>query len=327
MSFEKPTISVIVPVYKVEKYLRRCVDSILAQTYADYEVILVDDGSPDQCGAICDEYADRYGNVSVIHQANGGLSAARNNAVPKSRGEYITFIDSDDFVTPDYLDYLMGLTRRYNAEISVGNLIYQYDSKDIKAPAPETKSEFFTPEDALITMNYLHHFGATAWGKLYRRELVEANPYPVGRLYEDLATTYKIVGASKGVAYGNRQIYYWTQRADSIMHSGFNERQMDGIEAAKAQLEYITKNFSKAVPAAKARYAGKIVEIMSLALHAEDSRKAYKRVKSEMKYYRDVMADPRVKKSQKLRLFGIKCGYLPAKCVFSIHEKLKERKY
>lgn len=119
-----PLISIIVPVYKVEAYLKKCVDSILAQTYQKYELILVDDGSPDRCGEICDQYARDCAAVRVIHQANQGQAAARNNGVKSSTGELITFIDSDDYVEPDYLEYLLGLLRRYNADIAVGGFCY-----------------------------------------------------------------------------------------------------------------------------------------------------------------------------------------------------------
>ena len=125
MAQHQVKVSVIVPVYKVEKYLGRCIESIIAQTYRDFELILVDDGSPDNCGKICDEYAKKYDYIRVLHQQNQGLSAARNNGVPLSRGAWITFIDSDDFVTPDYLEYLAGLCDTYKAEIAVGKLELQ----------------------------------------------------------------------------------------------------------------------------------------------------------------------------------------------------------
>ena len=139
MHGDTPKISVIVPVYKVEAYLRRCVDSVLAQTFKDFELILVDDGSPDKCGEICEEYASSHPFISVIHQKNQGLSAARNNAVPMSRGEFITFVDSDDVITPDYLEYLYGLSESHHADVSVGGFIYQYEKRPLKKAERETE--------------------------------------------------------------------------------------------------------------------------------------------------------------------------------------------
>lgn len=321
---EQPLVSIIVPVYKVQKYLKRCVDSIIAQTYPNIEVFLVDDGSPDNCGVICDEYADKYPYIRVIHQKNAGLSAARNNAVPESHGEYITFIDSDDFVTPDYVEYLLNLTQKYHADISVAGRMYQYDDKAVITPKAETKSYMCTPEEALINMNYGIDFSVFAWGKLYKRQLVEANPYPVGKLYEDLATTFKIVGSSNGVAYGNKQVYYWVQRSDSIMHSGFNRKQLDGLEAAEAQLRYIEKNYPKAVPAAKYRCTAKAVELAGICFSSGGNKVDFDELRKEMsKYALEVLKDSKTKRTMKFRIQAMRLGYYPAKLAFAVHESAK----
>lgn len=322
---DTPLVSVIVPVYKVEKYLRRCVDSIVNQTYPEFELLLVDDGSPDNCGKICDEYEEKYSFIRVIHQKNQGLSAARNNAVSFTCGDYITFIDSDDYVTADYIEYLVGLLQQYGADISVGGYVYQFEGKEIVIPREETKSEYIDTEKALEYMNYGKGFSVFAWGKLYKRELIEAFPYPDGKLYEDLATTYRIISASSGVAYGNKQIYYWVQRAGSTTRSEFNEKQLDGIEAAKAQLAFFTEHHPEAVPAAKARYEAKIVELLSLALKSNHSREHYRRIKGLSRYYTEVMADPNVKKTVKIRMASMRLGYLPSRIVFYVHERMKER--
>lgn len=323
---QRPLVSVIVPIYKVEKYLRRCIDSILAQTYNNFELILVDDGSPDNCGKICDEYEAKYPQIKVIHQHNQGLSAARNNAVPKSKGDYITFIDSDDFVTTDYLKYLVLLIQKYDAQISAGSFVYQYEGRNLKQPKGETETMFFSSEDALENMNYAKGFGLTAWGKLYKRSLIEANPYPVGKLFEDIATTYKIVGESTGVAYGNRQIYYWLQRSNSIMRSSFNPRQLDGIEAAEKQLEYVQNRYPKAVPAAKYRLTSKAVELTGTLFASGGDKKMFNKLKSSMKKYAgEVLRNPKTKRSMKIRILAMQLGYYPAKITFGIHEALKKQ--
>ena len=323
---QTPLVSVIVPIYNVEQYLRRCIDSILSQTYNNFELILVDDGSPDNCGKICDEYAKKHPQIKVIHQNNQGLSAARNNAVPKAKGEYITFIDSDDFVTIDYLQYLVSLIQKYDAQISVGGFVYQYESGKLKQPKEETKTSFLSPEDALEIMNYARGFGLTAWGKLYKRPLIEANPYPVGKLYEDIATTYKIVGGSTGVAYGNKQIYYWQQRSNSIMRSNFNPRQLDGIEAAEKQLAYVQDIYPKVVPAAKYRLTAKAVELTGILFASGGDKKIFKELKSYMKKYAgEVLKNPKAKYSMKIRIIAMQLGYYPAKITFGIHESLKKQ--
>ena len=325
---QKPLVSVIVPVYKVEQYLKRCVDSILAQTYNNYEVILVDDGSPDNCGKICDEYSEKYSQINVIHQSNQGLSAARNNAVPESKGEYITFIDSDDYITYDYLEYLVFLIQKYDAQISAGSFVYQYESGPEKERKEETESSFYSPENALENMNYANGFGLTAWGKLYKRSLVEANPYPIGKLFEDIATTYKIVGGSTGVAYGNKQIYYWIQRSNSIMRSSFNMKQLDGIEAAQNQLVYIQEHFPKAEAAAKYRLTSKAVELTGTMFASGGDKKIFKTLRESMRQYAtEVLRNPKAKRSMKVRIIAMQLGYYPAKITFGVHESLKKALY
>ena len=327
MNKDEVMISVIVPVYNVEKYLVRCIESILAQTYKDFELLLVDDGSPDQCGVICDEYAEKYSNIKVIHQTNQGLSAARNNAVPKSVGQYITFIDSDDYVTSDYLEYLMYLIQEYHSDIAAGGLFYQYESRSPIIVNSKPYSVFYSVDEALMKMNYGLGFSVFAWGKLYKRELIENHPYPVGKLYEDLFTTYKIVCDSNGVAFGNRKIYYWVQRTDSIMHSSFNRRQFDGIKAAKQQLIYLSKTHPKAIPAAKYRYTAKAVELAALNFTSGSDKKVFDILKRNMiHYYRDVLKDPNAKKSMKLRIIAMRMGFYPAKFIFAIHDRIKMKR-
>ena len=325
---ERPMISVIVPVYKVEKYLRRCVDSILAQTYTNYELILVDDGSPDQSGKICDEYAELYSFVRVIHQKNQGLSGARNSAVPVAKGSYVSFIDADDFVTEDYLEYLLQLCLRCGTDISVGGYVYQYDQHEIKMPKEESFSGFLSTEDALSQMNYGKGFSVFAWGKLYKKDLVQRYPYPAGKLYEDLATTYKIIGDTSGVAFGNKQIYYWVQRGGSIMHSGFNRKQLDGIEAAEAQLEYLQAHYPGAEQAARYRCAAKAVELIEVYFKTGKDKDIFCFLRDKMKIYsKGVLRDKKVKGSMKIRIIAALLGYNPARIVFAWHEYLKKRRF
>ena len=320
-------VTIIVPVYKVEKYIRKCLDSIVAQTYNNLEVILVDDGSPDRCGAICDEYADKYPMFSVIHQENQGQAAARNNAVRVARGEYIAYIDSDDFVTDDYVEYLVRIQQEHNADIAIAGFYYLYEGSNPQLSTNDGKTIVMTPEEALTRMNYNRGFGATLWAKLYRKQLILDHPLPIGKLYEDLATIYKYIGDSEKIVYSSKKIYYWLQREGSTMRSAFDERQMAGIEAAAAQLEYTQRRFPTAVPAAKARYMGKIMELMALALSSSNNKAIYQVLKEKMIYYKEVISDPKVKKSIKVRMAAARTGYLSAKLVFMIHENMKKAKY
>ena len=328
MAQQQVKVSVIVPVYKVEKYLGRCVDSIIAQTYRDFELILVDDGSPDNCGKICDEYAKKYDYIRVLHQQNQGQAAARNNAALIAKGRYITFIDSDDFVTNDYIEYLMGLRDQFDAQIAVSGYVYQYEDKPTTPPRPETTREFVPTEEALTRMNYGRGFSIFPWGKLYTRELVLAHPFPVGMLYEDLATAYKFVSDSTGMAFGNKRVYYWLQRTGSTMHSHFNQRQLDGLTAAEQQLEYIKARYPGATAAATYRCAAKAVELAQVSFASDADKATFTKLKAFMnKYAGSVLKDTSTKRSMRLRIRAMKLGYWPARLVFGIHDVMKKIKY
>ena len=234
-----PLISVIVPIYKVEKYLSRCIDSILKQTYHNLEIFLVDDGSPDNCGLIADGYASKDKRIKVIHKQNGGLSDARNVAIEKSTGEYITFIDSDDYVTHDYIEVLLNLIEKHHSQISIGAFrIFQegFIPKKQRGKAFELK---LNQQEALSDMFYQKHFDVTAWAKLYKRELFDGIRFPKGELYEDLQTTFKLFLKCDTIAFSNREIYFYMFRADSIEGSAFSEKKMrSAINTFKVMKSY-----------------------------------------------------------------------------------------
>ena len=232
-----PEISVIVPVYNVEKYLPRCVGSILSQTFGDFELILVDDGSPDGCGAICDAYAQKDERVKVIHKKNGGLSDARNAGIDVACGEYLAFIDSDDWVHTGFLKALYDNAKKYHAEISMVNLHKEYDS--YSENALEISEGICDKEQA---MEYLYGdtgiYMNVAWNKLYQRNLFEGIRYPVGKLHEDGFTTYKLIHKAKQVYISNEDLYYYYQRTGSIMNEQFSLRRIDEYEVYLERAEF-----------------------------------------------------------------------------------------
>lgn len=222
-----PLISVIVPIYNVEKWLSRCVDSILAQTYKNLEILLVDDGSPDNCGEICDDYAAKDQRVKVIHKPNGGLSDARNAALDVAKGEYITFVDSDDYVTHDYISSLFSLIIAFDADISIEAChIFEEGQTPIIHHTKIFKYNM-TPQQAISQMFYQKGFDVNAWAKLYHRSLFCGIRYPKGQIYEDLQTTFKLMLKSSKIAYANKPVYYYMFRKDSIEGAPFSEKKMD----------------------------------------------------------------------------------------------------
>ncbi len=231
-----PEISVIVPVYKVEPYLKRCVDSILAQTFTDFELILVDDGSPDNCPAICDEYAQMDARIRVIHQANAGVSTARNSGVKESCGSYISFIDSDDYIQPEYLSVLYDLVTRYNADISV------VLAKMVTIERQDTGVESVCKkQDVIKKYEYVYEHNDderlwSAWGKLVARHIIEEFPFPADRSYgEDLAVVYRWLYAANVVAEKYIQMYNYTYNVSGLSKQSFQVNRL-GILRTRYEL-------------------------------------------------------------------------------------------
>ena len=237
-----PTISVIVPVYKVEKYIHRCVDSILGQTYEDFELILVDDGSPDNCGAICDEYAAKDSRIVVIHQENGGLSAARNAGIDwafaNSDSQWLTFIDSDDWVHPEYLQRLLDAALDHNASVSICGYA------QTEGQEPEIEPEALVPVTWSPEEFYVEHtVNATiACAKLYRRNCFAQIRYPLGELHEDEFITYQILFRFPTVAVIQAPLYFYYVNPNSIVQSGQSRFREDKYIALEEQIRFFREN-------------------------------------------------------------------------------------
>lgn len=210
-------ISVIVPIYNVEKYLPKCVDSILCQTYPNLEVILVDDGSPDRAGEICDAYAEKDSRVRVIHKRNGGLSSARNAGIDIAQGDYLSFVDSDDWIEPDTYETMLTAMERYGVSLVCAG---RYDVDDATGSrtvglCPE-KDELVTGKELVRRIFRWDHLDSAAWDKLYARELFREIRYPIGRIVEDVPTTYRIVLKAGKAALLAKPVYNYLHRENSI---------------------------------------------------------------------------------------------------------------
>ena len=230
-----PQISVIVPVYKVEKYLADCVDSILAQTYKDFELILVDDGSPDSCGKICDAYAAKDSRVRVIHQENQGLSGARNSGIDIAQGEYVTFIDSDDLVSTDYLETLHSGIAQNKADISCCKMrAFQGEESpcSTSTPADETSAQLIPGRESVLSIyRGTGQVSICACGKLYRKCLFRNIRFPLRKLHEDQAIVPILLYEANCVTSIDAPNYYYRNRSDSITHKAFKANRFDNVEA------------------------------------------------------------------------------------------------
>lgn len=240
-------ITIVVPVYNVEKYLSRCVDSILEQTYTDFELLLVDDGSPDNCGEICDEYAKKDSRIFVVHQNNGGLSAARNTGIDwfykQNRSDYIAFVDSDDWLHPDYLKILMNGVTENDVKISVCN--YKRVTTEIPHQNyDDIEYEITSPEDFLVNHSWQYNY---AWGKLYHKSMFDDVRYPVGKNFEDTFTTYKALHKCEKIAYTDLQLYYYLRNEQGISRSPWKPSELVIFDAMQEQMQfYKEKNLQKA---------------------------------------------------------------------------------
>ena len=226
-------VSIIVPVYQVEKYIRQCVDSILAQTFTDFELILVDDGSKDQSGQICDEYARMDERVRVIHKENGGLSDARNKGMDQINGNYFMFVDSDDYIAPTMIECLHKSIMSNNADIAACNFLYFFENDRKKDFSTNIKSEILTGREVFYNRKNERNYGiwTVVWNKLYKRETCGKVRFCFGKYHEDEFWANDIYQMNIRVVTIPECLYYYRQRGDSIMGKKSIERDFDIIEA------------------------------------------------------------------------------------------------
>lgn len=220
---ENILISVIIPVYNVELYLKKCLDSVLKQNFIGYELILVDDGSTDNSGRICDIYREKDERVIVLHKENGGLSDARNKGINAAKGKYITFIDSDDYVDENYLTYLFNMIVEYKADMSICTIVR---TNEHERNCHNNNDEIVLIMDASRAIElslYQKYIDVSACGKLYKRSLFENIRFPVSKIYEDLDTTYKLYGECDRIVFGNKERYYYVERPNSITGETFSD--------------------------------------------------------------------------------------------------------
>ncbi len=241
-----PLISVIVPIYNVEKYLERCIKSIINQTYSNLEILLVDDGSKDRCSEICDEYANVDSRITALHKINGGLSDARNYGIDRSKGDYIILIDSDDYIHRDMIRILVEETIREKSDITICTYKYVYDNE------PDEKDKEFDHrvETRVLDRNTAQEMYYTsdmtldltvAWNKLYRRSLFENIRYPVGKIFEDEYTTYKLLYKCEKICYIKLPLYYYLQRSDSIIGRMSGVRTAAVVDAYLERLDFYNR--------------------------------------------------------------------------------------
>ncbi len=237
-------ISIVVPVYNVEKYLKKCIDSIINQTYKNLEIILVDDGSPDNCGKICDDYAEIDNRIKVIHKKNGGLSDARNVGIKNSLGKYISFVDSDDYIKSNMIEELYKAIKE-GSQISICNRLEYFESMN----PPKSKKSFVNDNEFLIMdkkegiaeLCSFRLFDMSVWAKLYKKNLFDTIEFPIGKLSEDYYIMYKLFDKCQKISYINKPLYIYNQRQGSISKN--KKINYDYKIAAEEQMNYIEQKY------------------------------------------------------------------------------------
>ena len=292
-----PTISVIVPVYNVEPYLRQCVDSILGQTFRDFELILVDDGSPDGCPAICDEYAEKDSRVKVIHKENGGLSSARNAGLDVAAGEYIAFVDSDDWIHPEYLERMLAVIKNIHADMAMCGVEKFWEDKPRAEQFP--LADECLPHDkavSLMTTSIWYHM--IACNKLYRKSLFDGIRFPEGYLHEDEAIFHRIVERCNQVALVKDVMYHYRQTKSSIMHQVYRIQRSDKLTALADRIVFsYVHHWTEVCSVVSLKYVEMFFDYYFRFPRTEENEKYFRRMEDSLK-----IALPYILKSKSVSL-------------------------
>lgn len=258
------TVSVIIPIYNVEKYLRDCVDSVLEQTYQDLQIILVDDGSTDSCGNICDVYSGKDFRIQVIHKENGGLSDARNAGLAVAKGEFVLYLDSDDYLVPSALETLLEMQGKTNADIVLGNFYYTFPDHEYPAPAWQQTDMLLDNMQAMEALidGRIETF---AWGKLICREIALQYPFPKGKVFEDHFWTHFVFAEARKVALLAQPLVHYRQRDNSISFT-FDIKRLDILDGWINRKEFLEQRYPDLLEICYKRYAERYAGLAWLVL-------------------------------------------------------------
>lgn len=281
-------IGIIVPVYNVEHYLKKCIDSIRNQDLQCFELILIDDGSTDKSGKICDEYAEQNENIKVIHTVHQGVAAARNRGIEESNGEYIAFVDSDDWLDRQYLETLYQLIRKYDADLVISSGINVLDgrsihSKCINRDQADLEVEVISKCEAYRRMLVCEsNVSLVTWAKLYRKDLLQTIQYPVGEIYEDSKVIDQVIEKCSKIVCTSYAGYYYLRRKGSIVHGRMSVGHTAGVRNAVYLLGFIREKYPEIEDAAKIHYLRNCFDLLNLAMVDSDYQRECQKLKREI---------------------------------------------
>lgn len=278
-------ISIVIPVYNVENYIERCLESVIKQTYKNIEIILVNDGSTDKSGEICRKYAQSDSRIKVIEKENGGLSSARNAGIDAANGKYITFVDSDDFVCKSYVRYLYSMLIEAGADISMCGYL-KVEGNTIPDIKLKHKCTCLAGQKALLALLYQRGISSSAWAKMYKLSLWNEIRFPEGMLHEDVAVMYRIFRKVSSVVCISDRLYYYYQRPGSIVNSSFNKRRMDYVKHTKKCMNEMMNVSNKLYKAAVSRHFSACFELLVLIFGQSQYRREIEYLVKEIHRYR-----------------------------------------
>ena len=307
---KNPLISIVVPIYNVEKYLTKCLESILNQTYKNIEIILVNDGSTDNSKKICEEYIKKDSRIILINKKNGGLSDARNKGIDKSTGEYITFIDSDDYIELDYIMSLYKGIQNNNIDLVISGHRVLYDTGKI-IEKKTCGNIVLSSKETLEKMLYDEGVDVCSVNKLYKKNLFDDIRFPKGREFEDSATTYKLIDKSKKIAIIDKITYNYSIRSDSITTKNFNPKKMELILSTKEMCDFIRNKYPDLNKACDRRLMYAYLSTLSQMASSNKRYLEYENIC--LKYIKEnsnkVLKDKRICRRDKFALYSLKFGY------------------
>lgn len=299
-------VSIVVPVYNVEEYLQYSVGSLRQQTYSNIEIILVDDGSTDRSGEICDQYAQEDDRIRVFHLQNGGLSNARNTGVKAATTDWIIFLDSDDYYDIRAVEYLVGLKEQYKVDLVSTPVIEvrNHEDKDFSGDVDEKSSRKLDRHTALKEMFYGHHVGTHSGGKLYKRGILLQHPYPEGMIYEDLAVAYEHIACCDEIAVSDLNLYKYYRRPGSIVNSSYSDRLLDFYKAMDWNRAYVERDYpddQEMKKAVNTRYVFNGLHVVHALLGSQMYDQVNKIRKEYRRYWKDILINSHITRKNKLK--------------------------
>ena len=317
---KQPLISVILPVYNIEEYLPRCMESLFAQSYINLEFVLVDDGSAPACAALCDEIASGEPRAVVYHKPNGGLSDARNFGIRHARGEYITCVDPDDYVDEDYVSYLYDLLVQHGTAMSICQHFVHLPNGRVQRLGGEG-GVLLDAESCISRMLYHDVIDTSAWAKLYRRDLFDDIEYPVGKLCEDIGTTYRLMMKSGDIAVGYEPKYHYIIRPGSIVTGAFNEKKLDLLELTDRMAAEVTAAYPALGNAALRRQVYARFSTLNQMLTQERTDTRDEIIRFIRAHERAVLQDPKAPRRDKLAIRALSMGFPAYRAVWTAYLK------